>query len=199
MRMRWLARLLLPRLKRWAGARKPNFEIIKDADPITFERLGKFTDVTVPRKEIYLQRWWLVPRNDWMNVYLHRMIRDDDAVLHDHSYWSLSLVLSDGLEELWLEKPDDVSRLWKGNIIDVAETRRPVQGDLVLRTPRMAHQLKVLPGTEPWTIFVTGPRVKSWGFYCKRGWKLWSEYVKVDQTKGRGTGTSGIGVGCGED
>jgi hypothetical protein len=27
----------------------------------------------------YIQRWWLVPRNRWFNIYLHRIMRDGEA------------------------------------------------------------------------------------------------------------------------
>lgn len=33
----------------------------------------------------YLLRWWVIPRNRFFNVYLHKFLRDDDdRALHDH-------------------------------------------------------------------------------------------------------------------
>jgi hypothetical protein len=35
----------------------------------------------------YLLRWWIIPRNRWCNVYLHKILRDDDPrALHDHPW-----------------------------------------------------------------------------------------------------------------
>lgn len=191
MRVRWLARLLFPRLKRISEARPPDFEITKDGGPV------------------YLRRWWIVPRNQFFNVYLHNMLRDDDAVLHDHPYVSVSLVLTDGLLERYSKRPRTVLGFTKnqntGNydvptsisMLDVQE-RFPRQGDLVWRSSRLAHQLIV--ESEAWTLFVTGPRVREWGFWCPRGWRPWSQYVAASQNSaGAGSGTSGVGLGCGEE
>ena len=38
-----------------------------------------------------LERWWLIPRNRFLNVYLHRFDHsDEDRALHDHMYLNLS-------------------------------------------------------------------------------------------------------------
>jgi hypothetical protein len=42
----------------------------------------------------YLLRWYLIPRNRFFNVYLHKIVRsDDDRALHDHPWWWLSVML----------------------------------------------------------------------------------------------------------
>lgn len=34
----------------------------------------------------YLRRWWIVPRNEYCNVYLHEILRsDDDRAGHDQA------------------------------------------------------------------------------------------------------------------
>ena len=40
----------------------------------------------------YMMRWWWLPRNRFLNVYVH-VVRhdDDDRALHDHPWPSLSL------------------------------------------------------------------------------------------------------------
>ena len=43
---------------------------------------------------VYLRRWWLIPRNRWCNLYLHQFLAsDDERALHDHMYFSASLML----------------------------------------------------------------------------------------------------------
>lgn len=187
MRMRWLARMLLPRMKDWAKERKPDFEVHREEGGA-----------------VYLRRWWVVPRNNILNVYLHNMLLSDDDILHDHPYWSLSLVLTDGLVERYTRRPYLTP---EGELIDLrarelweyaVKTRVVRQGDLVLRSGTFAHQLIVKQPA--WTLFVTGPRFKEWGFWCPRGFVHWKKYVATNQDpSGVGSGTSGKGRGCGED
>lgn len=174
MRASWLARLLLPSLQRVSRRRRPDFEVTGDSGA-----------------SVYLRRWWLLPRNDWFNVYLHQMLLDDEAVLHDHPYASLSLVLTDGLCEIYAERPE------AGDLY--VRLRTLSRGQMVWRSSRFAHRLIV---REPaWTLFVTGPRVREWGFWCSSGWRPWQHYVAraQDSSGGAGRGQSGVGQGCGED
>lgn len=173
MRTRWLARALLPRLQRLAASREPDFQIKKTSGG------GEGEDV-------YLRRWWLIPRNRLLGVYLHNMVRDDDAVRHDHPYLSLSLCLSSGLLESYQEFPPS----------GVVRMRKPQQGQWIWRSSRMAHQLMVM--SPAWTLFFTGPRIREWGFWCPRGWRSWRQYVATSGAV-EGGGTSGVGAGCGED
>lgn len=183
MRARWLAKLLAPRLKAWAGGRPPDFRVVTQG-------------------EDYLRRWHVVKPRWWRpGLYLHQMLRDDDAVLHDHPYASVSLCLGEGLRERYVKDPKSMHDLiaqfgygW-GGVSDLrGEIRYPQPGDIIFRSSRLAHQLKVLPGSDPWTLFFTGPRLpKEWGFWCRRGWVHFKEYANV------GNGKSGIGSGCGEE
>lgn len=158
---RWLARKALARALDMESHRKPDFEIISTGG-------------------VYLQRWWLIPRNGILNIYLHHMLLSDDEIHHDHMYPSVSLVLDEGITENYRLQPPDSPVL----------QRTFSQGDVVWRSSVMSHQLVV--NKPSWTIFVTGPRLKQWGFWCPQGWRHWKEYV---EKKGN---TSGPGLGCGE-
>lgn len=169
MRARWLARLLRDRLiERVADRRKPDFVIGGEANP-------------------YLKRWWLIPRNRVFNLYLHHFLRsDDDRALHDHPWWNVSLLL-DGAYVEHLPGAD----------MQAGYSIRRESGALVFRKARAAHRIELdlsthmARGEEPvWTLFVTGPRIREWGFWCKQGWRHWKEFTDE-------TGT-GIGKGCGE-
>ncbi len=175
MRVRWLTDLLLPRMLAYAESRPPDFNVLRDGNS----------------ENIYLRRWWLWKRRKWwFNVYLHNMLLDDDSDLHDHPSWSVSLVLTDGIEEVYQEKPPNGRK----------RIRWFEPGDVVFRGLHFAHQLRIEKAA--WTIFITGPKVRTWGFWCPRGWRKWTDYVHVNQdpsgAKGDGTITSGRGVGCGE-
>ena len=137
-------------------------------------------------EEPYLSRWWVIPRNRWFNVYLHLFEHsDDDRALHDHPWVNMSLLL-------------------KGCYCEVVPgtTKHREQGHYYLRWPTSAHRVMLYPhtdgGLQPvWTLFITGPNVRQWGFLCPKGWKHWRDFT--------GQGSSALGgevgpsVGCGED
>lgn len=125
--------------------------------------------------DIYLKRWYLVPRNRFVNVYLHRFLRsDDDRALHDHPWVSGSLMLAGRMTE---------HTIAKGGI----HRRRLIEcGDIRLRGASFAHRLELEPGEEAITIFVTGPRMRQWGFHCVAGWRHWKDFTSGGPFRGRG-------------
>lgn len=109
----------------------------------------------------YMLRWWLIPRNPWFNVYLHKIMRDDDdRALHDHPWASLSVVIQGGYREI---RPTG-QRIVK-------------PGGIVFRPATFAHRLELLNGQHCWSLFFTGPRVRSWGFHCPKGWVHWKVFT----------------------
>lgn len=142
----------------------------------------------------YLRRWWLLPRNPVFNVYLHHFCRsDDDRALHDHPWPSLSIVLSGGYYDITPGIDNTQQRRWCG------------PGSIIVRRPSSAHRvelarLKLLLASgfsywsvsqelPAWTLFITGPRVRDWGFLCPRGWVHWQDFTS-------GVDGSRIGKGC---
>ena len=126
----------------------------------------------------YLRRWWVIRRNRLANAYLHNIRRsDDDRALHDHPWANCSILLDGSYVEHTIEA---------GGI-----HRRVVRaaGDVVFRLPGAAHRLEIADGP-CWTLFLTGPTVRSWGFHCPKGWRHWRDFTSPD---GRN-----VGRGCGE-
>lgn len=108
----------------------------------------------------YLHRWWVVPRNPFMNVYLHRVMRsDDDRALHDHPWDNTSLIINGSYLEI---TPDGEFQ------------RNP--GDIVTRPASALHRLVVPDGEECISLFLTGPKIRTWGFQCPNGWKPWRDF-----------------------
>ena len=175
MKIVWLAKLLMRWARWYTKDLEPNFEVIRND------------------KDVYLRRWWVIPRNSYFNIYLHNMLRDDDEILHDHMYASLSVCLGGRLLERYKENPE-ATRFHEPSLV---HSRDVVQGTISIRSSIMAHQLIVV---EPaWTIFITGPRIKEWGFFCPKGKRHWKDYVALSQDpSGANKGLSGKGVGCGE-
>lgn len=126
----------------------------------------------------YLRRWWLVPRNRVANAYLHEFLRsDDDRALHDHPWANASVILRGS----YTEHTIDAGGVHRRRIF--------AAGDVKLRGPRAAHRVELHDGP-CWTLFITGPNVRTWGFHCpERGWIPWRRFVAE---KDHGS----IGAGC---
>lgn len=139
---------------------------------------------------IYLRRWWLIPRNRFFNVYLHQMLRDDDdRALHDHPYINLSLILDGGYVEVLPHGHGSLARKWRA------------PGSLIARRAVARHRLELPPAEHAprpgilahpvsWSLFITGPRVRDWGFHCKSGWVHFRDFVNPDD------GGATVGRGC---
>lgn len=110
----------------------------------------------------YMHRWWIVPRNPWQNVYLHRFLHDDhDAALHDHPWDNTSLVI----------KGRYLEHMPSGDVLE------RVAGDVIHRLATDSHRIELIDGVEAVTLFFTGPKVRDWGFWCKDGWHRWDEFI----------------------
>lgn len=127
----------------------------------------------------YLLRWWLVPRNAILNAYAHCFKRsDDDRAHHSHPWlFRISLILRGEYTE---------HRILAGGIV-VKTIRRA--GDLSFFWGASPHRIELHAG-DCWTLFITGPRVREWGFFCmERGFIHWKRFTAADD-KGA------IGKGC---
>lgn len=123
----------------------------------------------------YLRRWWIVPRNEFQNVYLHEILRDDDdRALHDHPWENVSFVLAGGYREITPE----------GTFV-----RGP--GDLIRRKAEDSHRLELIDGAPCISLFFTGAKVRDWGFHCPNGWVHWQDFTAGEQGEL-------VGRGCGE-
>lgn len=124
----------------------------------------------------YIRRWWVIPRNKWFNIYLHEVQQDDDdRALHDHPWYNMSYIVEGGYNEITPTKT-----FWPLH-----------QGGIRFRKPTAAHRLELLNGRTI-TLFLTGPRVREWGFHCPQGWVHWKQFTTSTN------GESKIGRGCGD-
>ena len=133
----------------------------------------------------YLKRWYIMPRNPLFNIYLHQFLRDDDdRALHDHPWASISFVLRGKYMEFQPEM--HIRRV--GNII----FRRATHAHRIALFKRAEYRMDekhVMHHLPAWTLFITGPKVREWGFHCPQGWRPWQVFCDPkDSTK--------IGRGC---
>lgn len=120
----------------------------------------------------YLLRWYVIPRNPVLNVYLHKFLRsDDDRALHDHPWWFLSLILKGGYTEVTEDARTPRSGILGGRY-------RGWDRQFAFRPATFRHRVELWPeqvGVLPcWTLIVTGRVVRKWGFWCKTIIDPWS-------------------------
>jgi hypothetical protein len=169
----WFTKLVSSRLMGWAVAkssREPNFCVGPKNDP-------------------YMKRWRVLPKNPFMNIYIHQFMHDDDdRALHDHPWASLSMLLGPHpLSEIYIV-PEVYKKMQDLGYVPDTFQRELEVGSWNYRRPKFAHRIVIYkPGT--YTLFLIGPRVREWGFYCPKGWKHWKKYSSV-------TNKGEIGVGC---
>jgi len=121
----------------------------------------------------YLLRWWLIPRNRFFNVYLHKFMRsDDDRAEHTHPWaFNASWLLSG---EYWE---------WAHGIPSMRRA-----GQVKFRWGASQHRIELTNGP-CWTLFFTGPVVRQWGFICPQGFVHWRKFT-APHDRGQ------IGRGC---
>jgi hypothetical protein len=127
----------------------------------------------------YLLRWYLIPRNRFLNVYLHCFMRsDDDRALHDHPWANLSILLRGRYVEHTIRA---------GGVSVRRELCAPAVRPRLLGS--FAHRVELIDG-ECWTLFITGPKYREWGFHCpEQGWIHWKDFTATDNA-------GEIGKGC---
>lgn len=131
--------------------------------------IGKHSDT-------YLRRWWVIPRNRFFNIYLHHFLRsDDDRALHDHPWWNASILLDGRYVE---------------HTIAAGGVNRRIEysaGAVKLRGAKYAHRVELTDGP-CWSLFLTGPIMRRWGFHCPHGWRHWKDFVAGDNPGDVGRG-----------
>lgn len=131
------------------------------------------------REDPYLIRWFIIPRNPVFNIYVHCFMRsDDDRAHHGHPWlFNFSLIADGEYTE---------HQIIAGGAL-VKTVRRA--GDWKFRWGASPHRVELHNGA-CWTIFITGPRVREWGFYClERGWVHWKKFTAKSDP-------GAIGAGC---
>ena len=115
---------------------------------------------------LYLERFHLVETSA-CRVTIHHWLRsDDDRALHDHPWPNASTVLA-------------------GRLVEHSEygpiTLAP--GSVLTRAADEAHRIELV-SADAWTLFITGPIVRRWGFHTSSGWVHWSEWAHAGWVEG---------------
>lgn len=143
----------------------------------------------------YLLRWYVLPRNRWFNVYVHCFLRDDDdRALHDHPWDSVSFLVKGKYKEytpcdlVSTEASQKVTAMG-GRIVAANWVETYKAPAMIKRSAEHKHRIALIDGRPAWTVFITGPKRRGWGFWCPQGFVPWREFTDpLDSGK--------IGRGC---
>jgi hypothetical protein len=104
----------------------------------------------------YIKRW--VFNFHFFSIRIHHWLHSDDARhFHDHPWWYLTLVLKGGYVD---SSPDGLDILKMGSI----------------RFRKATHKHSVLIFDPSWTILLTGPKKRVWGFWVGEKFKRRNKY-----------------------
>jgi hypothetical protein len=130
--------------------------------------------ITDTRGCAYLIRYYIL-KTRIISIYVHNILLDDDADMHDHPWWFIVLILKGGY---WEQMP--------GRKI----FRRPL--DTIFHKPTDIHRIELgvkyfdgIPRIIPsWSLVILGPKVREWGFHTKEGWVYFKNYISKVFRKG---------------
>lgn len=157
-------------------------------------------DVTIgDPNDPYLLRWFVIPRNPFAKIYLHRFLSDDeDRAFHDHPSDNTSVLIEGAYLEYtpvgtffrqagqtFSRKATDAHRVALLNEASLQAARALTHPDpaIPLGPEALRHielnQRSLLPKIPATTLFITGPLLRQWGFHCPNGWVHWKDFISV--------------------
>lgn len=122
----------------------------------------------------YMHRYYLFLKDRKtfpFNFTLHKIVRSDDPIMHDHPWPYLTVVLKGGYFEHTLLYDN------KGKIIgETQQWRGP--GSIIKRSAKEYHWLELDNGKPATTLFFMGPQQREWGFLVepKKGIFRWVKH-----------------------
>ena len=122
----------------------------------------------------HFKRWCLGALPNGRRLYLHHFVGSDMwRDLHDHPKAFLSIGLLGGyVEEVSYFTTSD------GQPMRTLKRRRWVAPWFRRFDATHTHRLRIAPGRPCWTLVVTGPYRRAWGFWSADGWVYWQRYLR---------------------
>ena len=124
--------------------------------------------------EDYLHRYYLFLKDRVkfpFNLTLHKIVKSDEPVFHDHPWPYMTIVLKGGY---WEHTPVFDSR---GKQFAEFQTWRG-PGSIIKRGANEYHWLELDESVGPaTTLFFMGPQQRDWGFLKGNKWFQWEDYL----------------------
>ena len=138
-------------------------------------KLGRYRLIPDRRTgQDYMHRYYIFLKDrKWFpfNITLHKIVRSDDPIMHDHPWPYATLILKGGYWE-WIPHFDTVGRktgeyqVWRG------------PGHFRISKANSFHRIELDPDITAWTLFMPGRKQRDWGFLVKNRWIQWEQYLK---------------------
>lgn len=115
----------------------------------------------------------------------HILLSDEDRDCHDHPWSFLSIILWGGYwEHMPVEQAWHRCRttLYAGGYEVVGEGHSETArkwfgpGSVLWRPLPSTHRLELPAGRTAWSLVLTGPKRREWGFHTICGWIPWTQY-----------------------
>ena len=122
----------------------------------------------------YMHRYYIFLKDrKWFpfNVTLHKIVKSDDPILHDHPWGYMTIVLKGGYWEHYPiydkeNKQIGIFQEWRG------------PGSIIIRKATDYHWLELDEGKPATTLFFMGPQSREWGFLKNGKWVQHENYLK---------------------
>jgi len=126
----------------------------------------------------YMHRYYIFLKDrKWFpfNVTLHKIVRSDDPIMHDHPWPFMTIILTGGYYEhtpKFNSKGEQFAEFirWRG------------PGSIIIRTSGEYHWLELDQEKPTTTLFFMGPRKRDWGFLLNNKWIHNETYLKNAKT-----------------
>lgn len=131
----------------------------------------------------YMHRYYLFLKNRKyfpFNITLHKIVRSDDPIFHDHPWPYITIILKGGY---WEHTP--LFDKHGNKFAEFQAWRGP--GSIIMRKAKEFHWLELDETVGPaTTLFVMGPQQRDWGFLVgknnkpktKMRWVQWQNYLE---------------------
>lgn len=106
----------------------------------------------------YMERWIIEFKLFSLRLH-HWLYSDDQRNYHDHPWWFITLVLKGSYIDISPKNQDLITEERVEELMSVGKIR--------YRPSKWKHTVKVSEGG-CWTLLLTGPEVRDWGFWVKR-------------------------------
>lgn len=135
-----------------------------------FEKMDRYRLIPDRRTGAnYMHRYYLLFKDRKtfpFNITLHKIVRSDDPIMHDHPWPFLTIILKGGY---WEHTPK--GKTWHG------------PGSIIKRKANELHWLELDQDKPATTLFFMGPQQREWGFIIqdskgKDTWIKWTDYLE---------------------
>lgn len=125
---------------------------------------GHFTRAQIKGKDgtLYMDRWYILHFPRLFSIRIHHICSPDlDVWPHDHPWWFLSVILRGGYVE-HVTTPRNFTLGYGSRHIRRFNFKSNTDLHKIVSFDR--------PGKGAWTLVITGPEKREWGFMTDEGW-----------------------------